>query len=106
MFSILQVSGSSNDETCCNLLRYILNTYNRGATAGSEPETQSLIAHVSSVARKQGIKLYIDWHSFGNYIISPWGYTCAVVPQNNNEMTMLARETGDVIESVYGTAFT
>lgn len=82
-----------------------IDTHGRGQAPGSEPETESLIAHISSVARAQEIKLFIDWHSFGNLILSPWGYTCDVFPQNNDNLTMLARETGDVIQSVYGTVF-
>lgn len=83
----------------------LTNVRYRGVAPASEVETQGVIAHISSVAAKQDIKLYIDWHSFGNLIISPWGYTCSVLPLNNNEMVTLARETADVIESVYGTTW-
>lgn len=36
----------------------------RGASAGSEPEVQGLMNVVKSVASKQGVKLFIDYHSY------------------------------------------
>ncbi|KAI5367987.1 Putative peptidase M14, carboxypeptidase A [Septoria linicola] len=78
----------------------------RGIAPGSEPEMKGLTAYVNQIAQRQGIKLYIDWHSFGNYILSPWGYTCSASPANNDRLVWLGRATGDVISRVNGQVFT
>lgn len=67
---------------------------------------KGLTAYVNQIAQRQGIKLYIDWHSFGNYILSPWGYTCSASPANNDRLVSLGRATGDVISGVNGQVFT
>lgn len=48
------------------------NTY-RGKEALSEPETRALSAVMKQY---EGVlKLYISVHSYGNYILYPWGFT-------------------------------
>ncbi|CAK1362352.1 Metallocarboxypeptidase A-like protein [Cercospora beticola] len=91
-------SGGSSTNPC--------NQAYRGASAGSEPETKGLTRTINNIASAQGIKLYIDWHSYGNYILSPYGYTCSSFPANNAKLVRLGRETGDVIGAVYGQSFT
>lgn len=57
---------------------------------------------VDNIARQQGIKFYIDWHSYGNYILSPWGYTCSALPQDSAQLVSLGEQTAQVIEAVNG----
>lgn len=47
------------------------DTY-RGAAAFSEPETQALRDLFISCTR---LKAHIDFHSYGQYILEPWGFT-------------------------------
>lgn len=70
----------------------------RGTAAFSEPETQALRDFVNANPR---IKAHIDFHSYGQLILSPWGYA-ATLPADS----MLFDEINDSleagIEGVYG----
>ncbi|KAI1134265.1 hypothetical protein F5Y05DRAFT_422838 [Hypoxylon sp. FL0543] len=46
----------------------------RGETPSDAPENQGLDKLVRRLRDGAGIKLYIDWHSYGQYILSPFGY--------------------------------
>lgn len=37
----------------------------RGPSEASEPEVQGLMAMIKDIQQKQGLKLFIDWHSYG-----------------------------------------
>lgn len=53
----------------------------------------------------QGIKLFIDFHSYSQLILSPYGYSCEVFPQSNDQYLELMGATAQAIESVYGTSY-
>ena len=57
------------------------STY-RGAAPFSAPETGAVAAFFASrvVGGEQQIKLFVDWHSYGEYILYPYGYTKTDVP--------------------------
>lgn len=57
------------------------------------------------LGQQQGVKLYIDFHSYSQLILSPWGYTCDAVPQTNEEHVDLMNATAEAIEAVYGTQY-
>lgn len=44
-----------------------------GPVAFSDPESRALRDFYE--ARKDDIKVYLAFHSYGQYILSPWGYT-------------------------------
>ncbi|KAH8179486.1 zinc carboxypeptidase domain-containing protein [Sarocladium implicatum] len=46
----------------------------RGQKASDTPENQGLDKFVRQLRDDVGIKLFIDWHSYGQYILSPFGY--------------------------------
>ncbi|KAI8964496.1 hypothetical protein F5Y11DRAFT_363786 [Daldinia sp. FL1419] len=46
----------------------------KGELPSDAPETQGLDILVRKLRDGAGIKLYIDWHSYGQYILSPFGY--------------------------------
>ncbi|OTB10809.1 hypothetical protein K445DRAFT_341034 [Daldinia sp. EC12] len=46
----------------------------KGEAPSDAPETQGLDKLVRQLRDGAGIKLYIDWHSYGQYILSPFGY--------------------------------
>ncbi|GAP88856.2 putative zinc carboxypeptidase a [Rosellinia necatrix] len=54
----------------------------------------------------KGIKLYIDWHSYGQYILTPYGYSCSAQAPNQSKQNTLARNVGTAIAAVHGTRFT
>ncbi|KAF2704566.1 zinc carboxypeptidase [Pleomassaria siparia CBS 279.74] len=46
----------------------------RGEAPSDTPENQGLDALVHKLRDGAGIKLYVDWHSYGQLIASPYGY--------------------------------
>lgn len=46
----------------------------KGEEPSDAPENQGLDKLVRQLRDGTGIKLYIDWHSYGQYILSPFGY--------------------------------
>lgn len=46
----------------------------KGEAPSDTPENKGLDAFVRKIRDKQGIKLFIDWHSYGQDILSPYGY--------------------------------
>lgn len=77
-----------------------------GEAPGDTPENMGMVAFVDKIAESQGIHLYSDWHSYGQYILSPYGFDCDLYPANSDDQVALAGEVAQVIESVYGTVFT
>ncbi|PHH93354.1 hypothetical protein CDD83_5908 [Cordyceps sp. RAO-2017] len=77
----------------------------RGEEAGDTPEAKALTAFLNQVKEAQSVKLYIDWHSYSQLFMTPYGYTCDSVPQNNDELQSLASGAVDAIRSVHGTTF-
>jgi hypothetical protein len=50
----------------------------RGQSAASEPETRAL----QNFMARRNPDIYIDWHSFGNDVLYPWGHTEELAPDN------------------------
>jgi hypothetical protein len=46
----------------------------KGVKPSDSPENAGLDAFARKLRDGAGIKLYIDWHSYGQYILSPFGY--------------------------------
>ncbi|KAL9627539.1 MAG: hypothetical protein Q9204_006494, partial [Flavoplaca sp. TL-2023a] len=70
------------------------------------PET---IVHANFVNRlaasAQKLKLYIDYHSYSQLFMTPYGYSCSTLAANNAEYQSLAQGVAAAIKSVYGTVF-
>lgn len=77
----------------------------RGRAAGDTPENKALVAQMTAVSAKQPLAQYLDFHSYGQYILSPYGYT-ANVPANSAAQVDLGSKAAAAIASVYGTPFT
>jgi murein tripeptide amidase MpaA len=67
----------------------------RGPSPFSEPETAALRDFI--VARPR-IAAHIDFHSYGQLILSPWGYTSALPPEP--AQSVFARLNGDMAREV------
>jgi len=63
--------GSSGEEAVC------ADDY-RGPSAFSEPETQAIANFVSTWTN---IKIVLNFHAYGNYLVTPFNYDSAA---NNN----------------------
>ncbi|XP_078035045.1 carboxypeptidase B [Augochlora pura] len=69
----------------------------------SEQENRNLRDFIN--ARKQNIKAYITLHSYGQYILYPWGYTHQV-PANEAELKNLASKCAAAIATHRRTKYT
>lgn len=74
-----------------------------GPEAFSEPETEALAAFVQR--NNASIKLYLTFHSYGNYLLYPWGYTSAL-PDDVDILDGLAQDVEAAIRAVNGTRYT
>ncbi|KAL9018857.1 MAG: hypothetical protein Q9185_003875 [Variospora sp. 1 TL-2023] len=78
----------------------------RGRAAADAPETVVLANFVNKMAASaQKLKLFIDYHSYSQLFMTPYGYSCSVVAANNAEYQSLARGVVAAIKAVYGTVF-
>jgi len=78
----------------------------KGQAAGDTPENKALVAFTKTLTAGRGIKLYIDWHSYGQYILYPYGYDCQASASNSARQNALAQATANRIAQSYGTRFT
>ncbi|TGJ88477.1 hypothetical protein E0Z10_g311 [Xylaria hypoxylon] len=78
----------------------------RGVAAGDTPENTGIRTYGDKLGAAKGIKLYIDWHSYGQYILTPYGYSCSAKSPNQSKQDTLAKNTGAAIAAVHGTRFT
>lgn len=74
-----------------------------GSEPFSEPETAALAAYVQANADR--IKLYLTFHSYGQYLLYPWGYTSAL-PEDAGTLHALATRVEAAIASYSGTRYT
>lgn len=78
------------------------DTY-RGATAFSESETVALKDAVMSV--NDTCKLYLTLHSFGNYLLYPWGWT-SDLPASWKALHEVGISAANAIKEATGTRYT
>lgn len=89
------VSGVSNDP--CNLETYA------GPVPFSEPET-NMVKKIM-VDNADRIKLYVSIHSYGQYLVYPWGYTGKALPKEWKKLDSLAQEVSKAVEHAGGRPF-
>ncbi|KAH7127416.1 zinc carboxypeptidase A [Dactylonectria macrodidyma] len=77
----------------------------RGLAASDTPEITSLVAFTKSI-NTNGIKLYIDFHSYGQYILQPYGYSCTLYPANINQQRSAANQMANRIYAYSGARYT
>ncbi|XP_013116564.1 carboxypeptidase B1 [Stomoxys calcitrans] len=75
----------------------------RGPTAFSEPETKLLRDLMHSLSGRA--KMYLTLHSYGNYLLYPWGYTSAL-PATVKDLDEVAQAGAAAIRSATGTRYT
>lgn len=91
------VSGGSSPYPC-------EPTY-RGEAPGDTPENQALVNHTLSVSENAGLKLFIDWHAYSQYILLPYGYSCSAEADNIDKQMDLAGAVAEAIRGVNGLDF-
>lgn len=77
----------------------------RGEKEGDAPENLGLRTLADELAKGQGLKLYIDWHSYSQLILLPYGYSCSAQADNIEEQKTLAGGVANAIAKPYGTQF-
>ncbi|XP_037814177.1 zinc carboxypeptidase-like [Lucilia sericata] len=75
-----------------------------GAKPDSEPEIIALQSFVNSF-EDDYIRMYLAIHSFGNYVLLPYGHTSIEFPPNYDQMMRIASAFADGARVKYGTDF-
>lgn len=74
-----------------------------GPNAFSEPETEAFKNYVEGI--KDQAKLYLAFHSYGQYVLVPYGHT-SVRPFNYENQMQIAKAGHDAILAIEGTQYT
>ncbi|KAH8397389.1 hypothetical protein KR222_001710 [Zaprionus bogoriensis] len=77
-----------------------------GPYAESDPEISQLTSYINNSIPEDSIKIYISLHSYGQYVLSPWGHTAEEFPDDYPKMMEVARGFADALVRRYGTVFT
>ncbi|KAH6884566.1 zinc carboxypeptidase [Thelonectria olida] len=78
----------------------------KGLAAADTPEITSLVAFTKQITAAHGIKLFVDWHSYGQYILQPYGYNCGIYPANINKQLSAASQVAARIQQYSGAQYT
>lgn len=78
----------------------------KGSSAGDGVETKALKTHLDSLAAGMGIKLYIDFHAYGQLWMYPHGYSSAAEFPNRAAHHMLIAKAANFVGNFRGTRFT
>ncbi|XP_066139755.1 carboxypeptidase B-like [Euwallacea fornicatus] len=74
-----------------------------GSGPFSEPETAAVQRYISGSSAKW--KAYISFHSYGQYILYPWGYN-RVVPPDYKDLELVGQKVAKAIRMVGGPMYT
>lgn len=54
----------------------------KGRAPGDTPEVAALVDFTKKVNPRAGVALFVDWHSYGQYLLQPYGFDCGAYPAN------------------------
>ncbi|WEW55768.1 hypothetical protein PRK78_001201 [Emydomyces testavorans] len=77
----------------------------RGRAPGDAPETKAWVAFLQKTVQSQKVKQYIDWHSYSQLFMTPYGYSCTLRPPNHNQLISLANAFAQAAVAVHDTSF-
>ncbi|KAK6531766.1 hypothetical protein TWF694_002935 [Orbilia ellipsospora] len=77
----------------------------KGTAAGSTAEFKGLSAFLKNLKDTVGVKLYIDYHSYSQLILAPYGYTCNDAAPDAAEHMRVMKEWEAAMEEPYKTTF-
>ncbi|KAL8802515.1 MAG: hypothetical protein Q9182_003755 [Xanthomendoza sp. 2 TL-2023] len=78
----------------------------KGLSPADAPETVVLANFVNKLqSSPQKLKLFIDYHSYSQLFMTPYGYSCTTLSAQNTEYQSLASGTATAIRAAYGTVF-
>ncbi|KAH6624015.1 hypothetical protein B0J18DRAFT_166276 [Chaetomium sp. MPI-SDFR-AT-0129] len=89
-------SGGASDKPCRSTFR--------GFRPLDAPETRALAVELEAIREEQGIRLFIDWHAFGQLVMHPRGHTCAPSqqPSPHSPTRWVASELASAMRAVHG----
>ncbi|KAF2036347.1 hypothetical protein EK21DRAFT_96277 [Setomelanomma holmii] len=93
-----EVAGGASTNPCAE-------TY-KGVQPGDSPENLGLRTQVNQLRDSRGIRLYLDVHSYGQYILWPYGYDCNLRAENNAQHQSIATRAQTAIRALSGTRYT
>ncbi|KAF5660232.1 carboxypeptidase [Fusarium heterosporum] len=91
------IPGGSSTDPC--------NEIYRGRRPGDTLENKALVNHTMSISQKSGIRSYVDWHSYSQLILLPYGFDCSINATNVAEQMTLASGVSEAILAVNGLKF-
>jgi len=72
----------------------------RGLAPGDTPENQAMDGLSAKLATtEQGIRSFIDFHSYGQLVLTPYGFSCDPLPETLPRMLEVAGGTAGAIEA-------
>jgi len=77
-----------------------------GPSAESDPEIKQMLRYINESIPEDTIRIYISLHSYGQYVLSPWGHTDQELPAHFPQMMAVAKGYADALNRRYGTVFT
>ena len=89
--------GGSSSVTCSDI-------YHGGAPF-NQIESKAAADFVKNTIIGERTPVYLAFHSYGQYFLTPWGYT-ADYPEDYDQLYELASRAGDKLTAVYGTKYT
>jgi len=69
----------------------------KGTSRNSEPETKAVAAAVLAI--KENVRIYLSFHSYGQYWLTSWGYK-KKLPVDNDKMVRLGRQAVEAMQCV------
>ncbi|KAK3369660.1 hypothetical protein B0T24DRAFT_363200 [Lasiosphaeria ovina] len=77
----------------------------KGKAQSDAPETTALAAWLKTTKANQGLKLFIDYHSYSQLFMTPYGYSCTTVSAKNTELQALAKGAVAAIKATHGLTY-
>ncbi|KNC30333.1 hypothetical protein FF38_03910 [Lucilia cuprina] len=77
-----------------------------GPSAESDQEIKQMLQFINNTIPEDTIKIYISLHSYGQYVLSPWGHTDTEFPEHYDQMMHVAKGYADALYRRYKTVFT
>lgn len=72
----------------------------RGLAPGDTPENAALDALSAKLSTQgKGIRSFIDFHSYSQLVLTPWGFSCDPLPETIDRMVYVANGTARAIEA-------
>ena len=74
----------------------------RGSGPFSEPETSAIQRFV--LGKKSSLRSYLSFHSYGQYVLYPWGYD-RFVPPDHDDLRRVGTKMGNAMRATSGLSY-